>query len=85
MRSISPARLLLPAARSLAEGSWLALLYAALQAIGGEVAHMGPIELGAVVVAGTGLGPTAALDGRRPPRRSGCRCSRWRPACSAGC
>lgn len=52
MRSISPARLLLPAARSLAEGSWLALLYAALQAIGGEVAHMGPIELGALVVAG---------------------------------
>ena len=36
----------------MAEGSWLAILYPPLQAIPGEVAYMGPMELGALVVAG---------------------------------
>jgi hypothetical protein len=46
----------LPAAQSLAEGSWLAVLYAALQAAGKEAAYLGPLELGALVVAGTAWG-----------------------------
>jgi hypothetical protein len=56
MRSSWPVRVLLPAAQSLAEGSWLALLYAALQAASQEVAYLGPLELGALVVAGTAWG-----------------------------
>ncbi len=46
----------LPAARSVAEGSWLAVLYAALQAAGGDIAHLGPIELGVLVLAGNAWG-----------------------------
>jgi hypothetical protein len=56
MRSSWPVRVLLPAAQSLAEGSWLALLYAALQAASQEIAYLGPLELGALVVAGTAWG-----------------------------
>jgi hypothetical protein len=56
MRSSWPVRVLLPAAQSLAEGSWLALLYAALQAASHEVAYLGPLELGALVIAGTAWG-----------------------------
>jgi hypothetical protein len=58
MRSSWPVRVLLPAAQSLAEGSWLALLYAALQAASQEVSYIGPLELRAR--------PGAAVDdGRR--------------------
>ena len=56
MRSPWPARVLLPAAQALAEGSWLAVLYAALQAIGGQVAWMGPVELGVMAWAGMAWG-----------------------------
>ena len=52
MRSSWSVRVL-PAARALAEGSWLAVLYAALQAGGKEIAYLGPLELGALVMAGT--------------------------------
>jgi len=56
MRSSWSVRVLLPAAQSLAEGSWLAVLYAALQAGGKEIAYLGPLELGALVMAGTAWG-----------------------------
>ena len=56
MRSSWPVRVLLPATQALAEGSWLALLYAALQAASHEVAYLGPLELGALVIAGTAWG-----------------------------
>ena len=56
MRSSWPARVLLPAVQALAEGSWLALLYAALQAASQEVAYLGPLELGALVMAGSAWG-----------------------------
>jgi hypothetical protein len=62
MRSSWSARIL-PAAQSLAEGSWLAVLYAALQASAQEIAYLGPLELGALV--GVGM-----AWGRRPPRTS---------------
>jgi uncharacterized protein DUF4129 len=63
MRSSWSVRVLLPAARSLAEGSWLAVLYAALQAGAGEIPYLGPLELGALVLVG-------AAWGRRAPRSS---------------
>jgi hypothetical protein len=53
MRSPWSVRVLLPAALALSEGSWLAVLYAALRAAGGDLAHLGPLELGALVMAGT--------------------------------
>lgn len=53
MRSSWSVRLLQPAAQAVAEGSWLAVLYAAVQAAGGELAHLGPLELGGLVMAGT--------------------------------
>ena len=56
MRSSWSARVLLPAAQSVAEGSWLAVLYAAMQAGAGEIAYLGPLELGALVIAGTAWG-----------------------------
>jgi hypothetical protein len=56
MRSPWSVRVLLPAAQSLSEGSWLAVVYAALQAASGEVAYVGPLELGAMVVAGMAWG-----------------------------
>lgn len=56
MRSSWSVRALLPAAQSLAEGSWLAVLYAALQAGGKEIAYLGPLELGALVLAGGAWG-----------------------------
>jgi hypothetical protein len=66
MRSPWSVRVLLPAALALSEGSWLAVLYAALQAAGSEITYLGPIELGALVVAGTAwsrrrrwIGPSA--------------------------
>lgn len=56
MRSSWSVRVLLPAARSLAEGSWLAVLYAALQAGAKESAYLGPLELGALIMAGSAWG-----------------------------
>ena len=53
MRSPWPARVLLPAAQALAEGSWLAVVYAALQAAMGEFPWIGPLEFG--VMAGAGM------------------------------
>ena len=53
MRSPWPARVLLPAAQALAEGSWLAVVYAALQAALGEFPWIGPLEFG--VMAGFGM------------------------------
>jgi Domain of unknown function (DUF4129) len=56
MRSSWSVRVLLPVAQSLAEGSWLAVLYAALQAGSQEIPYFGPLELGALVGAGMAWG-----------------------------
>jgi hypothetical protein len=56
MRSPWPVRILLPGAQALAEGSWLAVVYAALQASSGEFPYVGPLELGALSLAGTAWG-----------------------------
>ncbi|HSM38185.1 MAG TPA: DUF4129 domain-containing protein [Candidatus Limnocylindrales bacterium] len=56
MRSSWATRVLLPAAQVLAEGSWLAVAYAALQALSGQPAWMGPLELGAAAWAGMAWG-----------------------------
>jgi len=53
MRSPWPARVLLPAAQALAEGSWLAVVYAAVQAATGQFPWIGPLEFG--VMAGAGM------------------------------
>jgi hypothetical protein len=53
MRSPWPARVLLPAAQALAEGSWLAVVYAAVQAAMGQFPWIGPLEFG--VMAGLGM------------------------------
>lgn len=45
MRSNWPVRFLLPTVQVLAEGGWLAVVYAALQAFSGDVARIGPLEL----------------------------------------
>ena len=45
MRSSWPVRVLLPTVQVLAEGGWLAVVYAALQAFSGEIPRIGPIEL----------------------------------------
>lgn len=45
MRSSWPVRFLLPASQVLAEGGWLAVVYAALQAFSGDVPRIGPLEL----------------------------------------
>jgi hypothetical protein len=56
MRSPWPVRILLPGAQALAEASWLAVVYAALQASSGEFPYVGPLELGALSLAGTAWG-----------------------------
>jgi hypothetical protein len=56
MRSSWSVRVLLPAAQAVAEGSWLAVLYAAMQAGAQEIPYLGPLELGALVIAGTAWG-----------------------------
>jgi hypothetical protein len=48
-----PASALIPAARALAEGSLLAVVYAALQAADQQISYVGPLELGALLFAGT--------------------------------
>jgi hypothetical protein len=45
MRSSWPVRILLPAVQVLAEGGWLAVVYAALQAFSGDIPRIGPLEL----------------------------------------
>ena len=45
MRSSWPVRFLLPTVQVLAEGGWLAVVYAALQAFSGSIPRIGPIEL----------------------------------------
>lgn len=45
MRSSWPVRVLLPTVQVLAEGGWLAVVYAALQAFSGAIPRVGPIEL----------------------------------------
>ncbi|HET7082549.1 MAG TPA: DUF4129 domain-containing protein [Candidatus Limnocylindria bacterium] len=45
MRSSWPVRVLLPTVQVLAEGGWLAVVYAALQSFSGEIPRIGPIEL----------------------------------------
>lgn len=56
MQSSWATRVLLPAAQVLAEGSWLAVAYAALQAMAGQPAWMGPLELGVAAWAGMAWG-----------------------------
>ncbi|HET6820186.1 MAG TPA: DUF4129 domain-containing protein [Candidatus Limnocylindria bacterium] len=53
MRSLWPGSALIPAARALAEGSLIAVGYAALQAAGGNFPFIGPLELGILVLLGT--------------------------------
>jgi hypothetical protein len=55
MRS-SWAERVLPTLQVLAEGSWLAVVYAALQALAGGPPWLGPIELGAMAWAGMAWG-----------------------------
>jgi hypothetical protein len=45
MRSSWPVRVLLPTVQVLAEGGWLAVVYAALQSFSGAIPRIGPIEL----------------------------------------
>jgi len=45
MRSSWPVRVLLPTVQVLAEGGWLAVVYAAVQAFSGAIPRVGPIEL----------------------------------------
>jgi hypothetical protein len=52
MRSSWGASYLLPAAQVVAEGSWLAVAYAALQAVTGQPPWLGPLELAAFAWAG---------------------------------
>jgi hypothetical protein len=45
MRSSWPIRFLLPTVQVLAEGGWLAVVYAALEAFSGAIPRIGPLEL----------------------------------------
>jgi hypothetical protein len=56
VRSPWPGSALIPAARALAEGSLIAVAYAALQAAGGNFPFIGPLELGVLVMLGTAWG-----------------------------
>ena len=56
MRSSWPVRILLPAVQVLAEGGWLAVAYAALQAFSGEIPRIGPLELALLAWIGLGWG-----------------------------
>jgi len=63
MRSSSAAERVLPTLQVLAEGSWLAVVYAALQALAGGSAWLGPIELGAMAWAGMAWGRRSRWTG----------------------
>ncbi|HEY4768679.1 MAG TPA: DUF4129 domain-containing protein [Candidatus Limnocylindria bacterium] len=52
MRSSWQARFLLPAAQVLAEGGWLAVVYAAVQALAGGIPRVGPLEFALLATAG---------------------------------
>jgi Domain of unknown function (DUF4129) len=56
MRSSWGSRILLPATQLVAEGSWLAVWYAALQAAVGEPIWIGPLELATIAWAGMAWG-----------------------------
>jgi hypothetical protein len=56
MRSSWPVRVLLPATQVLAEGSWLAVVYAGVQALSGQPAWFGPLELALLAWAGMAWG-----------------------------
>jgi hypothetical protein len=56
MRSSWASRVLLPAMQVVAEGSWLAVWYAALQALSAEPVRLGPLELGVLAWAGMAWG-----------------------------
>jgi hypothetical protein len=56
MRSSWAANVLLPAAQVIAEGAWIAVCYAALQALTGAPPWMGPLELGVAAWAGMAWG-----------------------------
>ena len=56
MRSSWQARILLPTTQLLAEGGWLAVVYAALQAITGDAPSIGPFELALLVWVGLAWG-----------------------------
>lgn len=65
MRSSWAADRLLPTLQVIAEGSWLAVVYAALQAMAGGPAWLGPIELGAMAWAGMAWGRRRGWTGPR--------------------
>ncbi len=52
MRSSWQVRFLLPAAQVLAEGGWLAVVYAAVQALAGGIPRVGPLEFALLAAAG---------------------------------
>ncbi|HEX6655976.1 MAG TPA: DUF4129 domain-containing protein [Candidatus Limnocylindria bacterium] len=56
MQSPWPGSALIAPARGLAEGSLIAVAYAALQAAGGQFPFLGPLELGILVMLGTAWG-----------------------------
>ncbi|HEX6129988.1 MAG TPA: hypothetical protein VF071_13290, partial [Candidatus Limnocylindria bacterium] len=56
MRSSWPSRLLLPAAQIVAEGSWLAVVYASVQALAGLPIWLGPLEMALLAWAGMSWG-----------------------------
>ena len=61
MRSSWPVRVLLPTAQVLAEGGWLAVVYAALQAFSGDGPAGRADRAGAARLDGPRLGPSHAL------------------------
>jgi hypothetical protein len=63
MRSSWAADRALPTLQVVAEGSWLAVVYAALQALAGGPAWLGPIELGAMAWAGMAWGRRRRWNG----------------------
>jgi len=63
MRSSWPTRILLPAVQVLAEGGWLAVVYAALQAIGGDTPRIGPLELALLAWGGLAWGRRSRWTG----------------------
>ena len=56
MRSHWPVRVLLPTVQVLAEGGWLAVVYAALQAFSGDIPRVGPFELALLAWMGVAWG-----------------------------
>lgn len=63
MRSSWPVRILLPSVQVLAEGGWLAVVYAALQAVAGTTPRIGPLELALLAWAGLAWGRRSRWTG----------------------